>query len=296
MAGGAKKIILAVDDTPENLDVIKIILDEEYTIKAAVNGPMALKIAESQHVDIILLDIMMPIMDGYEVCRRLKTNPKTADVPIIFVTAKDETNDETKGFAIGGVDYVTKPVNPAILKARIKTHLTLAERTKQLHELANHDSMTGLLNQRGFHDHLNREISVAKRSDSPLALIYFDLNGFKKLNDSKGHLEGDTLLEWVGKSVMETIRGGDFGCRYGGDEFCIIMPHSDVGQACTMYNRLIEQFDSGKTQNITFSAGIAQTGPSNFVDYDQLIKEADTLMYLAKARSKKEPGHYCNKS
>jgi sigma-B regulation protein RsbU (phosphoserine phosphatase) len=125
VAESGKAVVLAVDDTPENLDVVKGILVPEYTVKVAPNGKVALKIAEKQPPDVILLDIMMPEIDGYEVCRRLKSNPVTADIPVIFLTAKDQTADETEGFEIGAADYILKPVNPPILQARVKTHVTL---------------------------------------------------------------------------------------------------------------------------------------------------------------------------
>ena len=120
-----KAVILAVDDTPENLDVVKGILADDYTVKAAINGQMALKIIEKAPPDLILLDIMMPGMSGYEVCERLKADPDTRDIPVIFLTAMEQTTDEAKGFELGAADYITKPVNPPILEARVKTHLAL---------------------------------------------------------------------------------------------------------------------------------------------------------------------------
>jgi len=122
-----KRVVLAVDDTPENLDVVKGILSPEWVVKAAINGPMALKIAEKQSPDLILLDVMMPDMDGYEVCRRLKSNPLTRDIPVIFLTAMDKTADEASGFELGAADYITKPINPPILEARVRTHLALKQ-------------------------------------------------------------------------------------------------------------------------------------------------------------------------
>jgi len=128
----SKHTVLAVDDTPENLDVVKGILVPEYTVKVAVNGKMALKIAQAQPPDLILLDIMMPEMDGYEVCRQLKSNPQTRNIPVIFLTAKDQTQDEAKGFELGAADYILKPVSPPILEARVKTHLTLKQHMDDL--------------------------------------------------------------------------------------------------------------------------------------------------------------------
>jgi len=130
----SKQTILAVDDTPENLDILKGILTPEYSVKAAINGKIALKIATTQPPDLILLDIMMPDMDGYEVCKQLKSNPITAKIPIIFVTAMSDTMDEKKGFSVGAVDYITKPIQPEIVQARVKTHLALANQQKACEE------------------------------------------------------------------------------------------------------------------------------------------------------------------
>jgi len=131
-----RPVVLAVDDTPENLDVVKNILVPDYTVKVATTGALALKIAAKQPPDIILLDVMMPEMDGYEVCRRLKSDPATAEIPIIFLTAKDQTADEAEGFSLGAADYIHKPVNPQILKARVATHVALKRSIDDLHELS----------------------------------------------------------------------------------------------------------------------------------------------------------------
>jgi len=131
-----KPVVLAVDDTPENLDVVKGILVPEYKVKVVTSGALALKIVEKQPPDIILLDIMMPEMDGYEVCRRLKANPATAEIPVIFLTAKDQTADEAEGFALGAADYIHKPVNPPILQARVKTHVALKKSFDELHDMS----------------------------------------------------------------------------------------------------------------------------------------------------------------
>ena len=127
-----KPVILAVDDTPENLDVVRGILGSHYTVKVAINGPMALKVVEKQPPDLILLDIMMPGMSGYEVCEQLKSNPETQHIPVIFLTAMEQTKDESSGFELGAADYITKPVNPPILEARVKTHLALKQSMDEL--------------------------------------------------------------------------------------------------------------------------------------------------------------------
>ncbi|MCW9032783.1 MAG: GGDEF domain-containing protein [Alphaproteobacteria bacterium] len=169
---------------------------------------------------------------------------------------------------------------------------TIAERTSQLKELSTLDGLTGLLNQRGFYENLRRELSVAERNARPLTIIYFDLNGFKKINDTKGHKEGDRVLECVGTAIRATIRDIDFGCRYGGDEFCVIMPNATKENTADACDRLISAYETHDTLGVTFSIGIAQVGPEKFCSSDALVKKADTLMYKAKAKAKKRPGHY----
>ncbi len=169
---------------------------------------------------------------------------------------------------------------------------TIAERTEQLRDMSTRDSLTKLFNQRGFYENLRREIAVAERNHEVLTLVYLDLNGFKKLNDSKGHKEGDRILGMVGAAMKSAIRDVDFGCRYGGDEFCIIMPRTDQAQARVVFDRVIKAYEKGQIHNVTFSAGIIQTGPENFMHPDTLVKSADALMYKAKAKARKKPGHY----
>ncbi|MBF0187616.1 MAG: GGDEF domain-containing protein [Magnetococcales bacterium] len=169
---------------------------------------------------------------------------------------------------------------------------TVAERTRQLEELSSMDGLTGLLNQRTFFNILRREINRAEENRQPLSLVYFDLNKFKQLNDTQGHKAGDALLTLVGEVCKKSIRDYDTAFRYGGDEFGIVMPETTQERAIEICQQLIETFDKGRTFNVTFSIGIAQMGPDDYYDMDNFIKQADSFMYVAKAQSKKEPGHY----
>lgn len=168
----------------------------------------------------------------------------------------------------------------------------VADRTRQLEELSLKDNLTGLYNQRAFYEHLRREMSSGERHEYEMALCYFDLNGFKKLNDSYGHLEGDALLETVGQTMIEAIRDSDIACRYGGDEFALILPKSNLQEAELVVSRVIEAFKKKDHKDISFSIGIAAVGPSDYPDVDSLVKQADTLMYKSKAQSKKKNGFY----
>ena len=166
----------------------------------------------------------------------------------------------------------------------------VTEKTKELKELSLRDSLTGLFNQHAFYDHLRREIANAERYHESVTLFYFDLNGFKQLNDTEGHQVGDEFLSLVGDIIRKAIRETDVGCRYGGDEFCIILPRTSIGSSELIKERLVNEFKEHDTKGVSFSLGIVDTGPDNFIDYENFVKKADKHMYEAKAESKTKPG------
>lgn len=166
----------------------------------------------------------------------------------------------------------------------------IAEKTRQLKELSLKDSLTGLFNQHAFYEHLRRELANAERYLESVTLFYFDLNGFKKLNDNEGHQAGDEVLSIVGEIVRKSIRETDIGCRYGGDEFCIILPRTSIETSVLIKERLIKEFEEHNLKGVSFSMGIVDTGPDNFIDYEAFVKKADNEMYTAKAESKVKPG------
>jgi diguanylate cyclase (GGDEF)-like protein len=168
----------------------------------------------------------------------------------------------------------------------------IAERTQQLRELALRDPLTKLLNQRAFYDHLHRELSLAERNNSSVCLVFFDLNCFKKINDSQGHKAGDAVLETVADAMLKALRDTDLACRYGGDEFCIIQPNTELSQAESICQRLMQIFDGNTTHGITFSMGITQSGPEKYLEMNEMVKFADANMYQAKERAHNEPGHH----
>lgn len=168
----------------------------------------------------------------------------------------------------------------------------IEDRTKELEELSMRDMLTGLYNQRAFFEYLRREISNAERYKESMALCYLDLNGFKAVNDKQGHQAGDEVLITVGKLIQESMRESDIGCRYGGDEFALILPHSTLDEADVFVKRLIKKFRIKEMQGVSFSMGIAGVGPDEFVDYEKLLSAADKEMYVAKARTKKRRGFY----
>jgi diguanylate cyclase (GGDEF)-like protein len=284
-------LVLIVDDIAKNLQVLGTILSKEkYKIAAANNGEQAISIANNTLPDLILLDIMMPGINGYEVCARLKKDPKTKDIPIIFLTAKIELEDIIKGFKAGAVDYITKPFNSVELLARTKTHLELKIsrdllkiKNEQLKKLAITDSMTGLYNHRYIIDSLSDRIIEAKRYKQPLSVIMFDIDHFKKVNDSHGHIFGDYVLVRVSTIIEESIRKTDIAGRYGGEEYLIIFTNTDSKNAYNTSERIRKSIEKEKWEKadlaVTVSGGICELEDE---DCPKLIMKADNLLYKAK--------------
>lgn len=219
-----KPLILAVDDTPENLDVVKGILSDDYTLRAAINGKMALKIAEAQLPDLILLDVMMPEMDGYEVCMRLKENPKTKDIPVIFLTAKGQTEDEAKGLALGASDYIMKPVSPPILVARVKTHLALQQ---SMHDISEKSEMLEALSGK-LAKYLSPQIYqsifsgdkdvVLSNSRKKLTIFFSDIVNFTSTTEKMEPEELSSLLnQYLTEMTQIALKYGATVDKYIGD-------------------------------------------------------------------------------
>ena len=226
-----KQTILIVDDSPENITVLGALLRADYGIRVATNGDKALKIVDSDNPpDLILLDVMMPGMDGYEVCRTLKDNPLTRNIPIIFITAKCSEDDEVKGFERGAVDYVTKPFSPVIIKARVRTHLELKKYRDLLENTSYCDGLTAIANRRRFDEYYATMWSVSVRESLPLSLIMIDIDNFKRFNDGYGHQEGDACLIRIAQKLAASVRRKtDLVARYGGEEFVCVLPGTGIG-------------------------------------------------------------------
>nr|WP_240192132.1 diguanylate cyclase [Desulforhopalus vacuolatus] len=210
--------ILIVDDERHNIKVLSELLRKDYKIMAAKNGEQALKaVLGDNPPDLILLDIMMPGINGYEVCRKLKENDHSMHIPIIFVSALGSSDDESLGFELGAVDYITKPFKPVIVKARVRTHIQLKQKSDLLERMASIDGLTEIPNRRSFDETLEKEIRRSARNKMILSLILMDIDFFKKYNDQYGHAEGDDCLRRVAKAIDGCMqRATDFAARYGG--------------------------------------------------------------------------------
>ncbi|MDT4332048.1 diguanylate cyclase domain-containing protein [Methylomonas sp. MED-D] len=297
-----KPLILIVDDTPTNIQVLAENLIGDYRIKVAASGAAALEAVASQGPpDLILLDVMMPDMDGYEVCRHLKANPQTSRIPVIFVTALNGANDEERGLNLGALDYITKPFYLPVVKARIRNHIRLKQATDLLETMAWIDGLTGIPNRRRFDQALESEWKRAQRNQTPLAAVLVDVDFFKAYNDHHGHGAGDLCLKRVaGELADATGRSADLVARYGGEEFVALLPETDADGARALaehFRQRIEALHIPHAQSetspwITISAGSAALIPHTEQAPSELLDEADRRLYQAKAagRNRAEGG------
>lgn len=310
--------ILIVDDTPDNLHLLSRMLTRQgYNVRKALNGSMALTAAQTVAPDLILLDIMMPEMDGYEVCQHLKANAKTAEIPVIFLSALDDVLDKVKGFQVGGVDYITKPFQFEEVLARVQNQLALRaaelevrilnaelearvkERTQQLEEanakllqMALHDALTGLPNRALLMTDLNQSIQQAKADPNyQFAVLFLDCDRFKVVNDSLGHLVGDELLILISRRLNLYIKPQNTLARLGGDEFAILLteiPNSH--HAIELADQILESFSKPfqlERHEVFINASIGIViGHDEYNEPEHLLRDADTAMYRAKALGK----------
>lgn len=283
--------VLIVDDMPDNVRIMaEALKGTDCQVRFATTGAKALELAGGG-VDLILLDVVMPDLDGLEVCRRLKSDDRTNSIPIIFVTAREETEDQTRGFDAGAVDYITKPINPAIVRARVRTHLELKRSRDLLAEKAHLDALTGICNRRRFDDCLDGEWKRAARSARWLSLAMLDVDYFKRYNDTYGHARGDDCLRLVARAVSNFARrSGDVVARYGGEEFALILPDTDAAAMQVVMRGLlaqiaelgIEHAASPCAPHVTVSVGAVTLIPNTEQHPASGVEAADRLLYEAK--------------
>ncbi|MBC2695897.1 MAG: response regulator [Desulfobacteraceae bacterium] len=293
--------ILIVDDERYNIKVLTDFLRKDHKIMVAKTGEQALKAAQGPNPpDLILLDIMMPGIDGYEVCKRLKADSRTMHIPVIFVTAMDASDDEAKGFELGAVDYITKPFKPVIVKARIRTHIQLKLKTDLLDRMASIDSLTKIPNRRTFDVTLEKEMRRAARNGSVLSLILMDIDFFKKYNDRYGHVAGDACLRRVAKAVEGVLkRASDCAARYGGEEFAMILPGTNMESAVHIAEEVrravaalnIQHADSDVAEHVSISLGVATVSADQTMSPLELIEAADASLYKAKQNGRNRTFH-----
>jgi diguanylate cyclase (GGDEF)-like protein len=279
-----KPVILIVDDISSNIQILAAVLKDDYRLKIATNGLRALELAASNPpVDLILLDVKMPEMDGYEVLSRLKADSTTKDIPVMFVTGKDSTLDEEKGLVAGAVDYITKPIRPIIVRARVKIHMTIKHQKDQLKYLALHDNLTGLYNRHHLDDEGGRKFARALRQGHNLSIIMADIDHFKTINDNYGHIVGDKILKSIADVLNSNKRVEDFTARYGGEEFVLLLEDSSAEDAKIKAESLRKIIESMNPEGIAITASFGVvTFNKRHKDLDDMLKDADEALYVAK--------------
>jgi len=283
--------LLVVDDQAVNIQALYRIFAPDHRVLMATSGAKALALCAQDPPDLVLLDVVMPDMDGHEVCARLKADETTRNIPVIFVTSHTNAEEETRGLELGAIDFIAKPVNPAVVRARVKTHLTLKAQGDLLRQMVFIDGLTGVANRRCFDDRLKTEWRRAARDGAPLALLMLDVDHFKRFNDRYGHQVGDECLRRVACTIKSgLLRPGDLVARYGGEEFACILPGTDFEGALAVGAGIehivrglqIEHADSDVSGTVTVSIGVSASLPERDTDPSRLLALADAQLYRAK--------------
>lgn len=289
--GSRRARLLVVDDQPVNIQAIYQIFAETHDVFLATSGEQALTFCRSEPPDLVLLDVVMPGMDGLEVCRRLKQQTDTQGIPVLFVTGQDQPEQEIACWEAGAVDFVSKPVNPTTLRNRVRAHLTLKFQADLLRQLASTDGLTGVANRRYFDERLEAEWRRCKRNRKSVTLIMIDVDFFKRYNDHYGHQAGDDCLRQVVGTLKASLkRPQDLVARYGGEEFVCLLPETEWADGMMIAGELekavralrIEHADSSVDAVVTISLGVGSAQPGEFNEADSLIRLADTQLYRAK--------------
>ena len=287
---GVQKVLI-VDDSATNRQMLGDLLQGEYAVLLGKNGEEGLDLAQEHHPDVILLDVVMPDLDGYEVLRRLKEDARTSSICVVFITGLDTPEAEERGLSEGASDYVTKPFHPTVVKARVALHMQVVRQRRMLETLANIDGLTELPNRRQFDAVFAAEWARATRTGQPLSLALLDVDFFKRYNDSYGHAMGDHVLQLVARSLRKRVqRPADLAARYGGGGFLGGMPGTPPAGALGGGGALRPGLEgpggppkrSSAAICVTVSIGVACTTTDPVLTSEGLLQKADERLYRAK--------------
>jgi len=282
--------ILITDDEKMNVEILGGILSPMYNLLISRNGARALELAKAHSPDLILLDVLMPDMTGFEVIAKLKESDATNKIPVIFITGLTSAEDEERGFFLGAVDYITKPFNKSIVKARVNTHIKIVDQMRTIERIGLIDPLTKISNRRGLENRLNAEWGRAYREHQPISIMMMDIDKFKNYNDTYGHQQGDKALrEFAQIAVESLLRPVDFPARWGGEEFIILVSDTDIGGAAEVAERVRKNVESsviltedGAETRITVSIGVHSVIPGTELPTTDFIEKADQALYRAK--------------
>ncbi|MCL2814664.1 MAG: diguanylate cyclase [Oscillospiraceae bacterium] len=294
-----KNSVLIVDDESSNIMALTHILSPVYTVFAAKNGYKALEAAEKYLPDVILLDILMPEMDGYAVLGALKNTDRIRDIPVIIITGLGNADDEEKGLSLGASDYISKPFNPAIVKLRVGNQIKMFNQLRIIEQVSMIDQLTSIPNRRGFDNRMDMEWVRAIRESTLMSILILDVDKFKVYNDTYGHQQGDAVLQAVAAAIARSLgRPGDFAARWGGEEFVVLLPNTDLSGALHIAEKirvsvgnLIIPCPNGKNTGVTVSMGVKTQAPRQNSSRDSFIFEADKALYKAKETGRNRVCH-----
>jgi len=284
--------ICLVDDNMTSLTIARDMLKTSYKVYPSPSAAKFFELIENVTPDLILMDVDMPQMNGYEAVELLKKDERFKDIPVIFLTAKDDEESELKGFELGAVDYITKPFHPSIIKARITTHLTIVEQRRIIERISLTDTLTKIPNRRNFDKQLDGEWKRSIREDLPIGMIIIDADHFKSFNDDYGHQQGDVALQTLAHVISTSIRrGADFAARWGGEEFTVLLPNTQADGVMKVAENIrmnVEKCtipridDASLSLNITVSIGGVSEEPNADSSMEDFLKKADEALYEAK--------------
>ena len=283
--------VLIVEDSKLNQEVLRRILVNDHTVLLAQTGPEGLEMARSEYPDLILLDIVLPGMDGFEVLTELKKSDKTRSIPVIIISAMTKPDDEVKGLTLGAVDYITKPFHEIVVKTRVETHLRILKQMRVIEKFGFIDTLTNIPNRRQFDRDIIREWNRGKRDSKPFSILMIDVDHFKLYNDTHGHQQGDIALQTVASAITTSLkRATDIAARWGGEEFAVLLPETELAGALkvaedirnSVETAMIPGDDGVSVHNVTISIGVAPVVPGDDTNIAELIRRADEALYKAK--------------
>ena len=287
-----KNSLLIVDDENANLKILTHILGSDYTIYTATNGKNAIKKALELFPDMILLDILMPEMDGYQTLSLIKNTEVIKKIPVVFITGLDSEEDEEKGLSLDAADYITKPFSAPIVKLRVRNQIQIVNQLRTIEHLSMIDQLTHLPNRRSFDNRLVVEWKQAIREQTPISLLMMDLDKFKSFNDTYGHQQGDVILKVISKVFIDSLRRpGDFAARWGGEEFTVLLPNTPLEGAIEVAEIIRSNVEKTSIENIseikneikiTVSIGVTSITPLKNDSIDAFLTNADEALYIAK--------------
>jgi diguanylate cyclase (GGDEF)-like protein len=285
--------VLVIEDHPDQRELLAIVLQREgYRVVTAANGLEALEKLEVENIQIALSDIMMPKMDGFELIKRIRTNPSLKSIYLILITARIQEGDRIRGLDLGADDYITKPFSFSELLARVRVGSRVVHYQQHLEYQTQVDSLTGLFNRRAFKKKIHEEFERSKRYHNPLSLLILDIDNFKTINDTYGHHGGDAALVRISETLREKTRQSDFPSRYGGEEFVLVLPETDLENALQVASKIHDSIRSaafGTTARpftLTVSIGVSSTSTRFYTSWREMLDDADQALYLAKNTGK----------